>query len=231
VVPRLLSLDLVPALLERLVLLTPPQQEASSAAGGSSQSSQGASGAAGGGSQSSTHSPEIHHSQPNPVGEDPATYNALRGICSIVATVMTTLRVIWEHVATGGKTAAGDDDLVLVTLEQLLSSPAALKVAVHKGLSTEVQEAAGAGSVEALTCMRAVCACLQRAAFSLHMHTCATGPERGRRAKALSRQLASFLQAEENLPFLEALCLPHDGEPRKRTVLRWVLGAECCAVT
>jgi hypothetical protein len=226
-VQQLLSLDLVPALLARLLHLdahpastasAPSSQSSQGPTGGaegSSRSSQGGTGGAEGSSQSTTAEPPTPASGPSSdSGVPPAKLSETDCFCSIVATITTALGGLLMHVPVGGRTAAGDGDLLLETIEQLLSSTAALKVAVHDGMSVEVQEAARAGSGAARECLSGVCLMLRQAAFALSMTTGAPELCRDGRAEVLSGQLAMFLQAEENLPFLEPLCLPPDhGKP------------------
>jgi hypothetical protein len=214
---QLLSLDLVPAL--QWWLLRLGAHAASSALAASSQSSQGAPSGAEGSSQSSTGASPTPPSASSSRGTAPADQHDLDTICTILTSILTALRVVFEFMVLGEKTAAGDDDLALVTVEQLLSAPAALKVAVHQGLSAEVQEAAKEGRAAALNCAAAACLFFRRAAAVLSMIAGVPQLFGVGRARALSGQLAGFLQAEENLPFLEALCLPPaHGEPH--TVLQ-----------
>jgi hypothetical protein len=228
---QLLSLDLVPALQGWLLRLgahaTPAassqssqgassgaeggsqgSQGASSGVEGSSQGSQGAASAAEGSSQSSTVASPTPPSASSSSGTAPAEQRDLDTACTILTSILTALRVVFEFMVLGEKTAAGDDDLALVTIEQLLSSPAAMKVAVHQGLSAEVQEAAKEGRAAAVNCAAAACLFFRRAAAALSMIAGVPQLFGVGRARALSGQLAGFLQAEENLPFLEPLCLP-----------------------
>jgi hypothetical protein len=195
---HLLSLDVVPALLERLLRLA-PQPHTSSGAEGSSQSA--------------TEAPATPPSGPSSGGATPTApsdrFTLWVRHTIITTNIMTIARLLLEHVTIGSKTAAGDDDLVVVPMEQLLSSPAALQVAVHRGLSAEVQGAARGGSAVAAGCMAAVGSCFRQAAAVLRLHTGIAGAVGDQRGKALSGRLASFLRLEENLPFLELLCLPH----------------------
>jgi hypothetical protein len=92
------------------------------------------------------------------------------------------------------------------TVQQLLSSPAALTVALRIGLSAEMQEGARAGRTAPLACVHAVSRLFSRSATSVcelrqapEMPGCAKDAE-------VEEKLAAFLGLEENLPFLEPLC-------------------------
>jgi hypothetical protein len=190
---QLLSLDLVPMLLGRLMRLDPQSQrsqEAASCAQGAAEAS------------------AAFRSGPSSGGVSSACATDLHRTSGAVTAIMVTLSMLLKWLPVGRKTAAGDGDLALVTIEQLLSSPAALKVAVHRGLCTEVQEAARMGCEPAWCCMEAVSLCFRRAAAVLCMHKAVTDAAGNRRGNELCKELAGFLQAEENLPFLEPLCLP-----------------------
>jgi hypothetical protein len=188
---ELLSLDLVGALQGRLVCLDPRtlSSGASSGAAGSSQGSQ--------------------------VGCSPAD-NALDTFCAIATEIMAVFSGLLNRAVEDRLKSPGGDVLVL---EKLLCSPAALRVAVQRLLSAEVQEAARAGSTAARECMGAVRVLLRGAAFTLYLHTGLSDPDAGGRGQELSKRLALFLGAEENLPFLEPLCLPLDHSSKPLTVL------------
>jgi hypothetical protein len=212
---QLLSLDLVPVLLGRLMRLDPhPQrrQEASSGVQGSLQRA--------------AEAPAVFRSGSG--GVSPAC-SADMGTLGAVTGIMTTLYVLLKRLSVGGKTAAGDGDSALVAIGQLLSSPAALKVAVQGGLSAEVQEASRAGSEHSSECMEAVCLFFRNAALVLCLHKAVTDADGMRRGEELCNELASFLQADENLPFLEPLCMPPADVSTPQSVLgRWNVGI-CCA--
>jgi hypothetical protein len=212
VAQQLLSLDVVAALHRWLLRLD--THYASTASALSSQSSQGDSSGAEGSSQSATELPPTPPSVPHSSGTPLAKQFALDALCTALEGIMTALCVLLETMMISRSTGARVDDLVLATMEQLLSSPAALMVAVRRGMSPEVQEAARGGRGAALKCSAAVCLLFRRAACVLSLTTGAQDMLRDGRGKEVSGQLARFLQAEENLPFLEPLCLPPvHGEP------------------
>jgi hypothetical protein len=187
-------------------------QGASSGAEGSSQSSQGASSAAEGSSQSSqgASSGAAGSSQGSQAGCSAAD-NALDTFCAIMEGIMAVFSELVGRVASDHrKLPGGAAKPVLVAMEKLLCSPAALWVAVQRGLSPEVQEAAKAGSMAAGYCMGAVRLLFRQAAFTLYLHAGLSDPDSDGGAQELRGRLAGFLQAEESLPFLEPLCLPPD---------------------
>jgi hypothetical protein len=232
-----LAPDFLLTLQRWLLLLDSPSASPSLLLGGSSQTSQGGSDAADGSAQSSQGAlPMLSSWQP-----PPTAYTNLDRFCPVLATIVNTMRMLLERASVVG--IAAGTDLVLVTVEQLLSSPAALRVAIHQGLSAEVQEAARAGSTEAAHCITAVCSLFARAATDLHMRAGIVDPlgdgkkGGGRLSGELTGQLAAFLRLEENLPFLELLCLPPDhSEPhrrvlatcRRRNTARWPKFRTCC---
>jgi hypothetical protein len=233
---QMLSLDPVSALHARLMRLQSGQgasgaaqgswqssQEASGATEGSLQSRQGASGATertlqssqrspcavGGSSQSTAEVSASALSVPTTSGSPAAAHSKIDTFCSLLAGILKAMAAVVDCLPLGNKKVAGEmDTLVLVTMEHLLSAPAALKVAVHLGLSAEVQHAAKEGSAAAVECMASVCTFFQNAAFALHIYSGATEAVDDSWRKVVSGQLPSFLQLEENLPFLEPLCLP-----------------------
>jgi hypothetical protein len=127
-------------------------------------------------------------------------------MCPILAAIMDMASMLLEHVPLDRV------DLVRETLQQLLSSPAALKVAVHRGLSAGVREAASTGNTAARECMAAVHSMFWQIACAVFTLTGASSGSG--RVEGLRQELGDFLGLEENLPFLEPLCLPPDqGEP------------------
>jgi hypothetical protein len=260
---QLLSLDLVPALGERLMRLdTSPdsatsedsQQRASSAAaarsaqgsqgassaaegsqgassgaeGSSSQLSQEAPGAAEGGSQSrqggssaaaegssqnTSEVPATSLSTPTSSEPPPAEHLDLDPdtLCPILASIMHAMAMPWKQGPLCREAAAGDAAPAL-SMEQLLPrSAGALMLAVHCGLSATVRAAAEAGSAAARDCMAAVSLYFQHAALAGCIHAAGvSGPDDDSWAPEIRERLVWFLQLEENLPFLELLCVPLD---------------------
>jgi hypothetical protein len=102
------------------------------------------------------------------------------------------------------------DDLVLVAVEQLVSSPEAVRAALHDILSGEVQEAAEAGDTTAAACMAAVCALFRVATFLLRFALNLDHNSSLERGEAAYQALTGVLVQEESLPWLELLCLSLD---------------------
>jgi hypothetical protein len=125
---------------------------------------------------------------------------------AVAALIWQVLESATQAQQLGGEQAGqGGNNLVVATVEQLLSSPVALAALVHRALSAEVQEAARAGGdTSAAGCIVAVCGMFRFAAFLLHIGSRSYGGS----FAGVSMKLSAFLGLEENLPFLEQLCLP-----------------------
>jgi hypothetical protein len=214
---QLLSLGLVPVLHARLLRLEPSSPPETFA--GSVRSSQAASGGA---QSSSQHAAEVPPTPANltssstspPPGVSTSRVPPradLEAFCFPLARIVQVMtELLIQCRALANRTSADGEDVVLMTIEQLLSSPEALKVAVHSGMSAEVQEAARAGSAVASVCMAAVSSFFLHVATALCQHAVFRDAASNSWIEELTRQLESFLHLEENLPFLELLCLPPD---------------------
>jgi hypothetical protein len=132
-------------------------------------------------------------------------------LCTVLAEVVTNMYIALA-LGADARSKAGDallqyKGLELLAMEQLLSSPACLKVVLHCGLSAEVQAAARAGCIPAVQCMCEVIDMFHLVANTLWGADDPVGVSSGRSAEEAVRALAQFLNLEENLPYLELLCL------------------------
>jgi hypothetical protein len=179
---HLLDVGLIPSLLE--VLLDPPSSTSHQLDIGAQPASPGA--------------PTTAHS---PAG----CSTELASLCTIVDQLVDVMHFVARSLAPGKQAGQGGGDLVMAMVEQLLSSPAALLAAIRRALSAEAQEAAKAGrDTLAAKCMASVSGMFRLAAFLLQSADCNSSERVG----SASRSLAEFLHRKENLPHLEALCLP-----------------------
>jgi hypothetical protein len=129
--------------------------------------------------------------------------------CSTLALLVGRLQT-YVMLASALQVREGEPECAeLMALQQLLSSTASLKVAVRRGLSAEVQEAATGGNTAACGCMWEVGYLFCHAAYLLFLKLHGDNP--GSSQLGLRQQLVDFLGLEENLPFLELLCLPLEG--------------------
>jgi hypothetical protein len=134
-----------------------------------------------------------------------ADADALQAVAALIRQVLK-LDARSNMLATAERRQGGGDHVV-ATVEQLLSSPAALAALVHRALSAEAQEAARAGrDTAAARCMASVCGVFRFAAFLLHVGTNSGGSD----LEGARRKLGAFLVLEDNLPILEQLCVPLD---------------------
>jgi hypothetical protein len=90
---------------------------------------------------------------------------------------------------------------------KLLSNTEAMEALVHLGLSVPVKDAARAGSAAAQLAMTEVCHMFRSCAYMLECVESNDGDDRYRHAEEVPGE---FLNLEENLPYLQLLCLPLD---------------------
>jgi hypothetical protein len=119
----------------------------------------------------------------------------------VLGSIMDTLFASLTAEGPGGQQQQEEDHWL--ALEQLLSNPAALTVAVHQLLAKGAREAAARGVPDAQEGMRAIRRLFHYVATAVFLPTSA---ERASCAAALRTKLSALLNLEENLPFLELLC-------------------------
>jgi hypothetical protein len=135
---------------------------------------------------------------------------SMEEFCSLVTHMLVRLRTtVYERGKQGDLEARAGDEPTLLAMEQLISNPAALAVAVQRGLAVEVRETAAAGSAAARECMEVVARLFRFTARILFTHGMLRAKDCSR-VEALTAKLGAFLNLEETLPYLELLCLPQD---------------------
>jgi hypothetical protein len=192
---HLLALGYIPALLQRLLPLA-------GCIGASSPAAESSSSLVTEGTPSGQ---DLDSSAPPPALA--AGAEELRAIVAEV-TLGVSLAFCLQAAPRGGSHEYTYPAPVLAAIEQAMSDPACLTVALHCGLSAEAQVAAAGGDATARACMRAVISLFRMVATKLWgvpnmMEHSACSEE------DVVRALASFLGLEANLPFLELLCLHH----------------------
>jgi hypothetical protein len=110
----------------------------------------------------------------------------------------------------------GGGAAVLDAIEQMLSIPGPAQALVQLGLSEPVQEAARQGASEASQCVQCLCIMFRTITYNLKVQVPSSGQAHhsSQQLEEAERLLEAFLNLEEHLPFLEALCLmPQLGPP------------------
>jgi hypothetical protein len=135
---------------------------------------------------------------------------SLEDFCSLVTHMLVRLpTTVCERSKQHGLNPSVGDEPTLLALEQLISRPGALAVAVYRGLAVEVQEAAAAGNADAGDCMDVVARLFRFTAGALFSHGILWEKDCSR-VESLTAELGAFLNLEDTLPYLELLCLPQD---------------------
>jgi hypothetical protein len=145
---------------------------------------------------------------PSGRGAAPAALVSMDIFCRVLMEIMRTVSLLLRQ-CTRCIHEEAYAALALGHLDQLLSCPEALRVAVCCGLSAEVQAAARGGDAAASECMATVHHQFALWAYLLQTQVLdsADGPSH---REVVEEKLADFLCQAEVLPFLELLCLPLD---------------------
>jgi hypothetical protein len=101
-----------------------------------------------------------------------------------------------------------EEEELLSALDQLLSSPEPLTIAIQLGLSARAQEAAKAGGASARRCIEVAHDLFQSVAWWLVVSRYQPAAGASIRELPAWDKLSSLLNSEENLPVLGLLCLP-----------------------
>jgi hypothetical protein len=156
-------------------------------------------------------------------GTGPSVHSiSLLDLCSVLWQCLEMITVTLPVFISDGQLQGGADASILQPMEQLLSSPAALQALLQLGLSDPVLEAARQGASEAIDCVASLCYLFRNIAFTLRVQVLTQRATRrsDKQLEEAVEKLAAFLGLEENLPYLEPLCLPPDHSEPHRSALK-----------